>query len=64
MFSFSVTGTPSSGSAVPAATQVSGGEQECDYNFVIDDWFFSGTIPIFFWHVEVTCVTVIDEEAA
>ena len=49
------------GSTAPATTQTTGGEEECDYELVIDHWFMSGTMPVFFWHVEVTCVTVLDD---
>jgi hypothetical protein len=48
------------GASQPAFSQVKGGEEECDYTFVLDDlWFVGGEIiPI--WHLEVNCVTVLD----
>ena len=52
------------GSAAPAAAQVQapGGDEECDYTLVIDSWIWTGSMPIpAVWHVEVTCVRIIDD---
>ena len=51
------------GSAAPAAAQLAppGGEEECDYTLVIDSWIWTGSFPFpAIWHIEVTCVRIID----
>lgn len=50
------------GGTRPAAAQVVGGDEECSYELVIDGFLVSGTTIIPRWHVEVTCVRVLDDD--
>jgi len=53
--------TVMTGSAAPAAGQTIGGEEECSWELVIDGITSAGTIIIPIWHLERTCVKILDD---